>query len=98
LRHPLQRSQPAQFLALHDDDAMNDPANLEFTPETMRAMRIVKYLYENGIDADRLSGTSMYFTSSNRNEALANMKCTVTLEKLRDKVSLFEYHFGKKAE
>jgi aromatic-L-amino-acid decarboxylase len=38
LRHPLQRSQPAQFLALHDDDAMNDPANLEFTPETMRAM------------------------------------------------------------
>lgn len=67
-------------------------------PETMRAMRIVKYLYENGIDADRLSGTSMYFTSSNRNEALANMKCTVTLEKLRDKVSLFEYHFGKKAE
>jgi zinc protease len=67
-------------------------------PETMRAMRIVKYLYENGIEADRLSGTSMCFTSNNRNDALANMKCTISLEKLRDKVSLFEYHYGKKME
>lgn len=67
-------------------------------PETMRAMRIVKYLYENGIDANRLSGTSMCFSSNGRNEALANMKCTISLEKLRDKVSLFEYHYGKKIE
>lgn len=65
-------------------------------PETMRAMRIVKYLYDNGISADRLKGTSMVFSSSNREEALANMKCTLTLEKLRDRISLYEYHYGKK--
>lgn len=63
-------------------------------PEMMRAMKILKYLSDNGIGMDRLSGTSMRSTSKNKKEALANMKCTVSLNKLREKTSLYEYHYG----
>lgn len=65
-------------------------------PEMMRAMKIVKYLYDNGIPRERLSGTSMVFKSANRQEAISNMKCTLTLDKLRKPVSLYEYHYGTK--
>jgi hypothetical protein len=64
--------------------------------EMMRAMRLVKYLYEHGITEDRLNGTSMIFTSNDKEEAKANRKCTVTLEKIKPRLSLYEYHFGKK--
>lgn len=64
--------------------------------EMMRAMKLVKYLYEHGITEDRLNGTSMIFTSSDKDEAKANRKCTVTLEKIKPRLSLYEYHFGKK--
>lgn len=63
-------------------------------PEMMRAMKIIKYLADSGIDVDRLSGTSMIFKSANRQEAISNMKCTLSLDKLRKHISLYEYHYG----
>lgn len=65
-------------------------------PEMMRAMKIIKYLYDHGIAMDRLKGTSMPFSSKNDKEAAENMKCTITLDKLRKSPSVFEYHYGKK--
>lgn len=65
-----------------------------YRPDFLRTMRIVKYLYDNGIDPERISGTSMMFTSSNRQEALNNMKCTVTLTKQRRSLTLRQYHSG----
>lgn len=66
--------------------------------EFMRAMKIAKALYEAGITEDRISGTSMVFTSDSKEAAAANRKCTITLEKIKPRVSLYEYHFGKKKE
>lgn len=63
-------------------------------PEMMRAMKILKYLSDNGISMERLTGTSMRASSKNKKEALANMKCSVSLNKLREKTSLYEYHYG----
>ncbi len=67
-------------------------------PETMRAVKIVKYLYEHGISADRLSGTAMKFSSENDQEAIDNAKCTVTLNKLHKTMPLREYHNKKSKE
>ncbi len=67
-------------------------------PEMMRAMKLIKYFYDNGIEPERLSGTSMKFTSATREEAIANLKCTVSLEKMRKQISLYEFHYGKKKE
>jgi len=69
-----------------------------FRPEMLRAMKIIRYLYVNGIQADRLSGTSMTYSSNTKEEAAANMKCTITLTKLRSNPSLYEYHYGKKKD
>ena len=67
-------------------------------PEMMRAIKIIKYLYEHGIAAERLSGTSMVYKSGNKKEAIDNMKCTLTLNKYHKSPSLFEFHYGKKNE
>ena len=67
-------------------------------PELARAAKIVRYLYDHGIAADRLDGTAMMYTSSNKKEAADNMKCTLTLNKLRKSPSLYEYHYGRKKE
>ncbi len=67
-------------------------------PDMMRAMKIAKYLYENGISSERLSGTGMKFSSENEEQEAANMKCTITLDKLRKGSSLYEIHYGKKQE
>lgn len=67
-------------------------------PEMMRAMKLIKYFYDHGIEPERLSGTSMKYTSANREEAIGNLKCTVTLEKMRKQISLYEFHYGKKKE
>ncbi len=64
-------------------------------PEMMRAMKIIKYLYDHGISMERLKGTSMPFSSDNDTEAQENMKVTVTLDKIRRAPSLYEYHYGK---
>jgi len=58
-------------------------------PEMMRAMKIIKYLYENGIEAERLSGTSMLAHSDDRLEAAENMKCTLIIEKYRNRLSYY---------
>lgn len=52
-------------------------------PEMMRAMKIIKYLYDHGISDDRLSGTSIRYKSEDEIEAAKNMKVTVSLDKLR---------------
>lgn len=64
--------------------------------EMMRAMKIAIALYEAGIAEARISGTSMSFSSDDDQQAAANRKCTVTLEKIRPHMSLYEYHFGHK--
>jgi predicted Zn-dependent peptidase len=69
-----------------------------FRPEMLRAMKIIRYLYMNGISPDRLSGTSMTYNSNNKEEAAANMKCTITLTKMRSNPSLYEYHYGQKKQ
>lgn len=66
--------------------------------EFMRAMKIAKAIYEAGITDDRISGTSMVFKSDTKEAAAENRKCTVTLEKIQPRVSLYEYHFGKKKD
>lgn len=66
--------------------------------EMMRAMKIVKALYEAGISEERITGTSMSFSSDDDQQAAANRKCTVTLEYIRPHLSLYEYHFGHKKE
>jgi DNA-binding transcriptional ArsR family regulator len=65
-------------------------------PEMMRAMKIIKYLYDHGITEDRLTGTSMMFKSANKQEEIDNMKCTLTLNKYHKSPSVYEYHYGKK--
>ena len=67
-------------------------------PELARAAKIVRYLYDNGIAAERLNGTAMMYQSNNKKEAADNMKCTLTLNKLKKSPSLYEYHYGKKKE
>jgi len=64
--------------------------------EFMRAMKIAKAIYEAGITPDRITGTSMVFTSDTKEAAAANRKCTLTIEKIRPHPSLYEYHFGRK--
>ena len=66
--------------------------------EMMRAVKIAKALYEAGITEDRITGTSMVFSSETKEQAAANRKCTITLEKIKPHISLYEYHFGKKKE
>ncbi len=67
-------------------------------PEMMRTMKLVKYFYEQGIAPERLSGTSMKFSSATKQEAIDNAKCTITLNKQRKLPSLYELHYGKKKE
>lgn len=64
--------------------------------EFMRAMKIAKAIYEAGISEDRITGTSMVFSSETAEGAAANRKCTISLEKIKPRMSLYEYHFGKK--
>lgn len=64
------------------------------TPEMMRSLKIIKMLSDYGIALDRLSGTSMTF-SSNTNNQSENMKCTLLLRKMRNVISVKEYHYGK---
>ena len=67
-------------------------------PELARAAKIVRFLYDHGIAAERLNGTAMMYKSNNKQEQADNMKCTITLNKLRKSPSLYEYHYGKKKE
>ena len=67
-------------------------------PELARPAKIVRYLYQHGIAAERITGTAMMFKSSNNQEAEENRKCTVTLNKIHKSPSLYEYHYGKKKE
>lgn len=67
-------------------------------PEMMRTMKLVKYFYEQGIAPERLSGTAMKFSSSTKQEAIDNAKCTISLNKLRKTPSVYEFHYGRKKE
>ncbi|MBS1683595.1 MAG: insulinase family protein [Bacteroidetes bacterium] len=79
--------------------AMPDKVKVKYLRiEMMRAMKIAKALYEAGIDESRISGTSMSFSSDDDQKAASNRKCTVTLEKIRPHMSLYEYHFGHKKD
>ena len=66
--------------------------------EFMRAMKVAKALYEAGIGEDRIQGTSMVFTSETKEAAAINRKCTLTFEKIKQRITLYEYHFGKQKD
>jgi predicted Zn-dependent peptidase len=67
-------------------------------PEMMRAIKVMKYLYEQGIEPERMSGTAMNFKSEDEEEAIENMKCTVTIDNLYKGMPLREYHYGKQRQ
>lgn len=66
-------------------------------PEMMRPLKLIKMLNERGIALSRLAGTSMVFNKY-RSEVEENRKCTLTLTKLRNIISLKEYHYGKRED
>jgi predicted Zn-dependent peptidase len=61
-------------------------------PDLMRAMKIVKYFYDAGIEPGRLRGTGMKFTSDNKDEARDNMKCIISFDFNKKSPSPFDYY------
>jgi len=66
--------------------------------EMLRSMTIIKFLYDHGIEAYRLKGTSMCFSSKNKEEEKKNMASNISITKIIRAPSLYEYHFGKPKE
>lgn len=58
-------------------------------PEMMRALKVMKLLYDNGIPITRLKGTSMVFSSENEQEAIENKKCTFEFEKRKSSIAFY---------
>jgi predicted Zn-dependent peptidase len=65
------------------------------TPEMMRSLKMIKMLNDYGIALERLSGTSMTYSSGSPGNQSDNMKCTLSLRKMRNVISVKEYHYGK---
>jgi hypothetical protein len=65
-------------------------------PESMRALKLMKVFYENGIDLKRITGTSMLYTSDTKEKAAENRRCTFSVEKIKRTKSLREYHYNSK--
>ncbi len=65
-------------------------------PESMRSLKLMKVFYENGIDLNRITGTSMLYTSATKEKAAENRKCTFVVEKIKPTISLREYHHSSK--
>jgi hypothetical protein len=61
-------------------------------PETMRALKLMKVFYDNGIDLKRITGTSMLFTSDSKEKAIENRKCTFTVKKVKPTIYIHESH------
>lgn len=53
----------------------------EMRPEMMRALKVMKELYDAEIAIDRMSGNSMVFYSDSDKKAAENKKCTFTMDK-----------------
>lgn len=68
----------------------------ELRPEMVRALTVMKALYEKGVPIERMSGTSMSFSSDSKEESIANRRVTFTLEKRKPSFSTYEFHYGKK--
>jgi predicted Zn-dependent peptidase len=65
-------------------------------PESMRSLKLMKVFYENGIDLNRITGTSMLYTSDTKEKAAENRRCTFVVEKIKPTKSLREYHYKAK--
>lgn len=65
-------------------------------PESMRSLKLMKVFYENGIDLNRITGTSMLYTSDSKEKAAENRKCSFVVEKIKPTISLREYHYNAK--
>ncbi len=65
-------------------------------PESMRSLKLMKVFYDNGIDLNRITGTSMLFTSDSKEKAAENRKCTFVVDKIKPTKSLREYHYKSK--
>jgi hypothetical protein len=65
-------------------------------PESMRSLKLMKVFYENGIDLNRITGTSMLYTSDSKEKAAENRKCTFVVDKIKPTKSLREYHYKAK--
>ena len=77
---------------------MTKSKNNNIRLEMLRAMTIIKFLYDHGIEAYRLKGTSMCYSSKSKEEEKENMICTLSVTKIIRAPSLYEYHFGKPKE
>ncbi len=62
----------------------------EMRPEMMRALKVMRAMYLNGIPVERMKGTSMVFTSDTPEKAIENRKCTFTLDKRMRTITLRE--------
>jgi predicted Zn-dependent peptidase len=68
----------------------------ELRPEMVRALTVMKALYDKGLPIERMSGTCMSYSSTSKEESIANRKVTFTLEKRKPSFSTYEFHYGKK--
>lgn len=65
-------------------------------PEMMRALKVMKLLYDNGIPITRLKGTSMVFSSESEQEAIENKKCTFEFEKRKTSIAFYTFLSSQK--
>lgn len=60
-------------------------------PEMMRALRVMKLIYDNGIPITRLKGTSMVLSSDNDQESIENKKCTFDIDKRKSSIAFYTF-------
>lgn len=65
-------------------------------PEMMRALKVMKLLYDNGIPIARLKGTSMVLSSQSDQESIENKKCTFDIEKRKSSIAFYTLLNSKK--
>jgi hypothetical protein len=63
----------------------------------MRALKVMKLLYDNGIPIARLKGTSrMVLSSQSDQESIENKKCTFDIEKRKSSIAFYTLLNSKK--
>jgi len=60
-------------------------------PEMMRALKVMKLIYDNGIPITRLKGTSLVLSSQDDQESIENKKCTFDVEKRKSSIAFYTF-------
>ncbi len=60
-------------------------------PEMMRALKVMKLIYDNGIPITRLKGTSLVLSSQNDEESIENKKCTFDIDKRKTSIAFYTF-------